>query len=418
MDATPLIEFQHVTKRFDNRTVLDSVDLTVEEGQVTTIIGKSGVGKSVLLKHIIGLLEPDEGRILLHGVPVHGLRGKEKAGRLDRISYMFQNNALFDALTVYENIALPLRYTTRLDKKQIHAKVMDRIGQTELTEAAHRYPAELSGGMQKRAALARALVTDPEIVLFDEPTTGQDPIRRNAILSMIAAYQRRLGFTAVLISHDLPDVFFISNRIIALYEGKVIFQGTPAQFDDFDHPFRYEFVQSLEALQQELTGLYTRRQFKVRYQTELNANPQFDTYAVVVFTLENLADIQRGLGHTAAQELIRAIGSFISRYFGEVGGFSTRFGFNQYTTLLPYSDIHEAVSLAGSFAEEFKRNGIAEMRKFVQAEITCQDAVTISMLAGVVQGRPDMDIEAVIEGGAGRQDKILEFSARCKGRQA
>jgi phospholipid/cholesterol/gamma-HCH transport system ATP-binding protein len=322
---TPLIEFKKVTKRFDTRTVLDGVDLTIGEGQVTTIIGKSGVGKSVLLKHIIGLLEPDEGQVLLRGCPIYGLRGKQKESRLGRISYMFQNNALFDALTVYENIALPLRYTTRLDKKQIQAKVMDRIEQTELTEATHRYPADLSGGMQKRAALARALVTDPDIVLFDEPTTGQDPIRRNAILSMIAAYQHRLGFTAVLISHDLPDVFFISNRIIALYEGKVIFQGTPEAFDDFEHPFRYEFVRSLEALQEELTGLYTRRQFKVRYQTELHANPQFDTYAVVIFTLENVDEIQNSLGHTAAQELISAIGAFISKHFGEVGGFSTRY---------------------------------------------------------------------------------------------
>ena len=140
MDMTPLIEFKKVTKRFDTRTVLDGVDLTIEQGQVTTIIGKSGVGKSVLLKHIIGLLEPDQGQILLHGRPIHGLNGREKEIRLGRISYMFQNNALFDALTVYENIALPLRYTTRLDKKQIHAKVMDRIEQTELTEAARRFP--------------------------------------------------------------------------------------------------------------------------------------------------------------------------------------------------------------------------------------------------------------------------------------
>ena len=415
---TPLIEFKKVTKRFDARTVLDEVDLSIDEGQVTTIIGKSGVGKSVLLKHIIGLLEPDSGEILLHGHPVHGLRGKKKQNHLGRISYMFQNNALFDALTVYENIALPLRYTTRLDKKQIHRKVMDRIEQTELTEVARRYPAELSGGMQKRAALARALATDPEIVLFDEPTTGQDPIRRNAILGMIAEYQHRLGFTAVLISHDLPDVFFISNRIIALYEGKVIFQGTPEAFDDFEHPFRYEFIHSLESLQEELTGLYTRRHFKVRYQAELHANPQFDTYALVVFTMENLEKVQTGLGHTATQELIRAIGTFISKHFGEVGGFSTRYGFNQYTTVLPYSDIQEAAGLAENFAQDFKANGIPEMQKFVQAEITCSDAVSIAMLAGVAQGKPHMDIETVVDAARAKQTKILEFSARCKGRQA
>ena len=415
---TPLIEFRKVIKRFGNRTVLDAVDLTIRQGEVTTIIGKSGVGKSVLLKHIIGLLKPDEGEILLHGRPIQGLRGKEKVNILGRISYMFQNNALFDALTVYDNIALPLRYTTRLDKKQIHAKVMDRIEQTELKDVVYSYPAELSGGMQKRAALARALVIDPEIVLFDEPTTGQDPIRRNAILSMIAEYQHRLGFTAILISHDLPDVFFISNRVIALYEGKVIFQGSPERFDDFDHPFRYEFLHSLEALQEELTGLYTRRHFKVRYQTELHANSQFDNYAVVVFTLENLDEIQGSLGHTAAQELIRAIGTHISKHFGDVGGFSTRYRLNQYTTVLPYSDLQEATGLAENFANDFRENGIAEMQKFVRAEIACKDAVSVTMLAGIAQGSPSMDIETIVETARSNRRKILEFSARCKGRQA
>jgi phospholipid/cholesterol/gamma-HCH transport system ATP-binding protein len=414
---TPLIEFKKVSKRFDSRTILDGVDLTICEGEVTTIIGKSGVGKSVLLKHIIGLLQPDEGEILLHGRSIQALNGKEKMNSLGRISYMFQNNALFDALTVYDNIALPLRYTTRLDKKQIHSKVMERIEQTELKDVAYHYPADLSGGMQKRAALARALVIDPEIVLFDEPTTGQDPIRRNAILSMIAEYQHRLGFTAVLISHDLPDVFFISNRVIALYEGKVIYEGTPEGFDDFDHPFRYEFLHSLESLQEELTGLYTRRHFKIRYQSELHANPGFDTYAMVVFSLENLEEIQSILGHTAAQELVRTLGIYISKHFGDVGGFSTRYRLNQYTTLLPYSDIQEATALTAAFAEDFKENGIAEMRKFVRAEIDCKDAVAISMMAGVAQGTPSMNIETVVAAAGSNHNKILEFSARCKGSQ-
>jgi len=271
--------------------------------------------------------------------------------------------------------------------------------------------------MQKRAALARALVIDPEIVLFDEPTTGQDPIRRNAILSMIAEYQHRLGFTAVLISHDLPDVFFISNRVIALYEGKVIYEGTPEGFDDFDHPFRYEFLHSLESLQEELTGLYTRRHFKIRYQSELHANPGFDTYAMVVFSLENLDEIQSILGHTAAQELVRTLGIYISKHFGDVGGFSTRYRLNQYTTLLPYSDIQEATALTAAFAKDFKENGIAEMRKFVRAEIDCKDAVAISMMAGVAQGTPSMNIETVVAAAGSNHNKILEFSARCKGSQ-
>ena len=412
---TPLIEFKNVSKRFDTKTVLNRVNLKIFQGDVTTIIGKSGVGKSVLLKHIIGLLEPDEGEILLHCKAMHQMGGAEKKNCLGRISYMFQNNALFDSLTVYENIALPLRHTTKLKTREIDARVMDRIRQTELTEVPHKYPAELSGGMQKRVALARALVTDPEIVLFDEPTTGQDPIRRNAILSMIAEYQHRLGFTAVLISHDLPDVLFISNRIVVLYEGEVIFEGTPEAFDDFEHPFRYEFIHSLEALQEGLTGLYTRRNFKVRYQTELNRNSQSDTYALLIFSIENMTDIQQRLGHTAAQELIRAVGTYISKHFNEIGGFSTRFGFNQYTTVLPHSDLEEAKSLAQNFADDFRRNGIMQLKQFVQAEISCPDAIEVFISSGVALGEPHIDIDDVLETADANRKPILTFSAECRG---
>ena len=268
MDA-PLIEFKDVTKRFGPRTVLDRVNLQIYEGQVTTIIGLSGSGKSVLLKHIIGLLKPDEGTILFKGKPLATMRRKEKAASLARISYMFQDNALFDSMTVYENIALPLRETTKLKNAEIDLRVTARIEQSELSDSADKYPSELSGGMQKRAALARALVTDPKIVLFDEPTSGQDPVRKNAILSMIAQYQRKFGFTAVLVSHEIPDVYFISNRILALYDRAIVFQGTPEELEKFDHPFKDEVIHSLEGLQKELTGLYSKRQFKAVSYTHL-----------------------------------------------------------------------------------------------------------------------------------------------------
>jgi phospholipid/cholesterol/gamma-HCH transport system ATP-binding protein len=254
METTPLIEFKNITKRLGGRAVLDGIDLMIYEGQVTVLIGKSGSGKSVLLKHIIGLLEPDEGEILFRGRPVKGMSRGEWDKVMGRISYMFQNNALFDSLTVLENIALPLRQTTRLSKKEIGNRVMARAEQTELAEELGKYPSELSGGMQKRVALARALVTDPEIVLFDEPTTGQDPLRRNAILGMIGEYQKRLGFTAVLISHDIPDVFFISNRVLVLYEGKIVFQGAPQELEGFKHPFMDEYTQSIKAFREKVNG--------------------------------------------------------------------------------------------------------------------------------------------------------------------
>ena len=156
-----LIEFQNVTKRFNARTVLDRVNLTINEGDVTTIIGKSGTGKSVLLKHIIGLLSPTEGRILFRGKPVDEMNKREWKAYKSQFSYLFQNNALFDSLTVYENVALPLQQTTNLSKKEIESGVMARIEQMDLLEATNKYPSELSGGMEKRVALARALITDP-----------------------------------------------------------------------------------------------------------------------------------------------------------------------------------------------------------------------------------------------------------------
>ena len=201
---TPLIEFRDVIKSFDEKIILDKANLAIYENQITTIIGKSGTGKSVLLKHIIGLLSPDEGDILFSGRPIREMKKNEWDMHRSRISYMFQNNALFDSMSVFDNIALPLRQTTNMGKKEIEQKVISRSEQMELADALFKYPSELSGGMQKRVALARALVTDPSIVLFDEPTTGLDPIRKNIILSMIAHYRKQFGFTAILISHDIP----------------------------------------------------------------------------------------------------------------------------------------------------------------------------------------------------------------------
>ncbi len=262
---TPLIEFKDVSKSFDENTVLDGVNLRIYEKEITTIIGKSGTGKSVLLKHIIGLLSPDEGCISFRGKPVNEMSKKQWDECRMQISYMFQNNALFDSMTIFENIAFPLRQTTNLKKMDIKKRVMLRLEQMELADVVNKYPTELSGGMQKRAALARALVTDPAIVLFDEPTTGQDPIRKNAILSMIAHYRKLFGFTAVLVSHEIPDVFFVSDRILLLWEGKIAFHGTYEELSRVRHPIIDEFLESIESLRNELTGPFSKEIFKYRY---------------------------------------------------------------------------------------------------------------------------------------------------------
>ena len=412
MDA-PLIEFRDVTKRFGPRTVLDHANLKIYEGQVTTIIGLSGSGKSVLLKHIIGLLKPDEGNIFFRGNSINRMKKKEMDTNLARISYMFQDNALFDSMTVYDNIALPLQETTNLGKSEINNRVMARIEQTELSDSAHKYPSELSGGMQKRAALARALVTDPHIVLFDEPTSGQDPVRKNAILSMIAQYQKKFGFTAILVSHEIPDVYFISDRILALYERNIVFQGTPEELENFSHPFQNEVINSLEGLQEELTGLYSKRQFKVLNHTALSRRGPGETYTVVVFKLEELNAIITNLGYEAAQEAIRKTGIYIEKNFSSIGGFSTRLSTNEFVTVLPYSDMAEAESILKDFVKDFQEQGIKEIWAGARSRPASEMCVEFAIMAGVALGQPVAEVETVIESAKQQQKEIARL--RCDG---
>jgi phospholipid/cholesterol/gamma-HCH transport system ATP-binding protein len=403
---TPLIEFKDVTKRFGKRTVLDRVNLQIYEGQVTTIIGLSGSGKSVMLKHIIGLLKPDEGTIYFRGKPITGMTKSEIAASFEQISYMFQGNALFDSMTIYDNIALPLRETTNLKKAEIDRRVMARIEQTELTESAHRYPSELSGGMQKRAALARALITDPQIVLFDEPTSGQDPVRKNAILSMIAQYQKKFNFTAILVSHEIPYVYFISNRILALYDHRIVFQGTPEELDDFDHPFKDEVIHSLEGLQKELTGLYSKRQFKILNHGQLKGREAGNDYCVAVFTVSDMDAIISGMGHEAAQEIIHAMGVYIDKHFGSISGFSTRRNSNEFVTVLPFSDIAEAESTLDDFINDFNKQGTHKIRAEAQKQTPSGECVEFAIRAGIAQGQPTAELEAVIDLAKSKQREI------------
>jgi phospholipid/cholesterol/gamma-HCH transport system ATP-binding protein len=334
---------------------------------------------------------------------------------IGQISYMFQSNALFDSLTVFENVAMPLKYTTKLKKKEIEKKAMARIEQTELTDVFDKYPSELSGGMQKRTALARALVTDPGIVLFDEPTTGQDPIRKNAILSMVAEYQKRFGFTALMISHEIPDVYFISNRILALYDRKIVFQGDPEEFESLDHPFRQELISSLESLGEELTGLYSKRHFKVRYQTDLSQRNPDATYAAAVFTLDNIDAISEHMGHDATQQIIRSLGSYINKHFGAVGGFSSRQTINEYATVLPYSDIDEAQRILEDFTKDFQEHGIKGIEVQRGEKGAEENCVEFSVLAGLAQGKPQIEIESVMEFARFNQKEISRFKCESGG---
>ena len=238
----PLIRLENVHKSYGENKVLRGVDLSIFKGEITTVIGKSGEGKSVLLKHIIGLVKPDSGTILFDGQTLFARKKSERDTLRKKFSYMFQETALFDSMTVFDNIALPLLEGTRMKAAEIRQNVLKRLEQLDISGIGNKYPGQLSGGMKKRVALARALVTDPEIVLFDEPTTGLDPIRKQAVHIMISEYQKRFGFTGVIVSHEIPDVFAISQRVAMLNEGKIIFQGTAADLMGSEDPVIQGFI--------------------------------------------------------------------------------------------------------------------------------------------------------------------------------
>lgn len=244
--SEPLIVFNQVFKAFGDNVVLKGVDLSIYQGEVTTIIGKSGIGKSVLLKHIIGLLEPDEGEILFQGQSLNAMSRAQRRAVKMKFSYMFQGTALFDSMTVYDNVALPLKEKGREPIKEIERRVREKLDQLDLVGIEEKYPSQLSGGMKKRVAMARALVTEPQIVLFDEPTTGLDPVRKNAAHAMITEYQKAFGFTGVMVSHDIPDVFYISQRIAMLDDGRIIFQGGPEEIQSSPVPEIRQFIRGEE----------------------------------------------------------------------------------------------------------------------------------------------------------------------------
>jgi len=239
----PLIQFIDVSKSFGASPVLKRLNLSIYKGEIIAIIGKSGTGKSVLLKHIIGLVHQDSGQILIEGRPLSELSAKDRKSFYKKLSYMFQDNALFDFMSIYDNIALPLVEDSRFPKDQIKKKVLERMEQLGLIGIEEKFPAQLSGGMRKRVALARALVIDPKIVLFDEPTTGLDPIRKKKVHSMIQEYQKKFEFTAVIVSHDIPAIFNVAQRIALLDDGIIKFEGSKKDILDSHSKILNDFIE-------------------------------------------------------------------------------------------------------------------------------------------------------------------------------
>ena len=225
--AETIIEFRNVVKRFGEAVVLDGLSFTVEKGEILALIGPSGTGKSVTLKHVVGLLEPDAGEVTV---------------ATDRIGYLFQSGALLAWKTVWENVALPLVETTRLRADEIDRRVAAALKAVGLEDAAEKYPSEISGGMQKRAGLARAIVCDAEVILYDEPTSGLDPVTSAQITRLIRDVNRTRGVTSVVVTHDLVSAFRIASRVLLVKDGRAVVCLTPEEFQKSDNPEARAFL--------------------------------------------------------------------------------------------------------------------------------------------------------------------------------
>lgn len=238
-----MIEIKNLRKYFNNQPVLRDVNLNVEDGESLTIIGRSGCGKSVLLKHILGLIRPDGGIIRVDGEDVTKLRGKRLAPIRRKFGILFQSSALFDSMTVMENIALPLKINTDLSDREIGIRVNEALEIIGLPEIGELKPSELSGGMKKRVGLARAIVYKPRYILYDEPTTGLDPIMSGNIDNLIVHLNEKMSITSIVVTHDMISAYAVSDRIVMLHYGKIVFSGTPDEIKTTSHPLVKQFVE-------------------------------------------------------------------------------------------------------------------------------------------------------------------------------
>ncbi|MEW6586687.1 MAG: ATP-binding cassette domain-containing protein [Nitrospirota bacterium] len=237
-----MIQLIDVRKRFGAQEVLKKINLSIYEGKTTVITGESGQGKSLILKHILGLVKPDGGKVLVYGKDIFRLSRKELEKIRADFGVLFQHAALFDSMTLFENVALPLRERTKLSEEEIRKKVSEMLSLMDLEESEEKYPAQLSGGMRKRAGLARALVLNPKIVFFDEPTTGLDIAKSNEIYQVFFRTQTKLRYTSFIVSHDVPKIFKLADYVALLYDGIIQDCLSPEDFQTSDNPVIKEFV--------------------------------------------------------------------------------------------------------------------------------------------------------------------------------
>lgn len=239
------IEISKLSRSFNNRKVLNELNLNIEKGTTCVIIGRSGCGKSVLLKHIMGILKPESGKIAVNGKDLSKLEENELNELRLKIGYVFQGGALFDSMTVGENVGFGLIEHTHTGHDELLERIEEALCLVGLCGISNMMPSELSGGMKKRVSLARALCIKPEIILYDEPTTGVDPITADSINELIVQLNDKLKVTSIVVTHDMKSAYMVGNKIAMLYQGKIIAEGTPKEIENSEHPVVHQFVNGL-----------------------------------------------------------------------------------------------------------------------------------------------------------------------------
>ena len=240
-----IIDLKDLFKSFNSHKVLDGINLAIEKGTTVVVIGRSGCGKSVMLKHIMGILQPDKGQVLVNGRDLGELNEKEINGIRMKMGMVFQGGALFDSLTVGENVGFGLIEHADITHKELFERIEESLYMVGLCGIANLMPSELSGGMKKRVALARALCMKPDIILYDEPTTGVDPITADSINDLIKSLHDKIKVTSIVVTHDMKSAYKVADKIAMLYQGKIIFQGSPKEVQETDHPIVHQFINGL-----------------------------------------------------------------------------------------------------------------------------------------------------------------------------
>jgi phospholipid/cholesterol/gamma-HCH transport system ATP-binding protein len=397
----PLIQLNDIHKTFGDNNVLDGITLSIFQGEITTIIGKSGGGKSVLLKHIIGLIEPDTGQILFDGRPLSDMKRPERKELKRKFSYMFQGNALFDSLTIYDNVVLPLKETAVLPDKEIRRRASEKMAQLDLLGNEDKYPSQLSGGMRKRVALARALMTDPEIILFDEPTTGLDPIRKNAVLSMISDYQKKFGFTGIVVSHEIPDIFYISQRIAMLNDGRILFEGSPEDIQRSTVTEIRNFIYGYEAPKGTHDGGTNQPYVERRFMQEMVRlqNHGID-FSLIVFTFDNIDQIYEHAEHIAGQTAIENLAFKIRKRIAITDSCS-RIGLNKIVLLITNADRERAHAFCESLSREIQANDLIYPKPSPE--------FCFSISVGFAQANRGSSLESLLENAESSANTFYQF---------